>query len=276
VFLKAVLGSILLGMMIFMFPSLFGEGYGVIENLLKGNYNEILTNSILNFLPVTPVTLLTVALVIILIKVVATSLTLGAGGNGGIFAPSLFTGALTGFGTAFLVNSTGIASLHMANFIAVGMAGIMSGVVHAPLTAIFLIAEITGGYVLFVPLMIVSAISFFISRYFEPYSIYTRNLMQKGHLYSDDKDTNILQHLHLYEMIETEFTTIRETCSFEELIDAFRKSKRNVFPVVDQDDHFIGIIPLENIKEVMFSPELYKNLTVSEVCFPRCGDHSPG
>ncbi len=263
---KALLGGISLGILVFLFPSLFGEGYSLIENLFRGNYNDILRYSMFNFFPASPWTLLAGVVLLILVKVVATSLTLGAGGNGGIFAPALFTGALTGFGTAFAVNSTGIATLHTSNFIAVGMAGIMSGVIHAPLTAIFIIAEITGGYVLFVPLMIVSAISFFISRYFEPYTIYTKNLASKGHLFTDDKDRNILKQLHLDEMIETGgFVAINVTDSFSSLIEAFTKSTRNVFPVVDKENNFIGIIPLGSIKDVMFKPELFETLTVLDV-----------
>jgi CIC family chloride channel protein len=204
-------------------------------------------------------------MVIILFKVIATSLTLGAGGNGGIFAPSLFTGALTGFGFAFFVNTAGISNLNIQNFIVVGMAGIMSGVVHAPLTAIFLIAEITGGYLLFVPLMIVSALAFFISRYFEPYSIYTKNLAKKGHLDTDDKDSNILRQLNLEQLIETEFVPVLVTDNFSTLIEAFTKSKRNFFPVVDNEGNFIGIIQLESFKEFMFRPEMYDEIKIEDL-----------
>jgi chloride channel protein, CIC family len=262
---KAIIGGLTLGILIYLFPPLFGEGYRTIETLLKGDSFNILKNSVFAFLPSSPWILIAFTFLIILLKIIATSLTLGAGGNGGIFAPSLFTGGLAGFGMAFLVNTIGISHLHVSNFIAVGMAGIMSGVVHAPLTAIFLIAEITGGYVLFVPLMIVSALSFFISRYFEPYSIYTKKLAQKGHYFTDDKGGNIFKKLSIDELVETEFIALNKNDKFSALIDAFTRSKRNVFPVVDDENNFIGIIPLENFKEFMFKSELYEELRLDDL-----------
>lgn len=265
IYSRALVGGLVLGGLIFLFPPLFGEGYNTITSLLHGDYSALLDKSIFSAFEYTPWMLIIVTAAIILIKVIATSLTLGSGGNGGIFAPSLFTGSLTGFGFAYLVNTLGITTLHVSNFVAVGMAGIMSGVIHAPLTAIFLIAEITGGYVLFVPLMIVSAISFFISRYFEPYTIYTKKLAQKGHLFTADKDTNILMQLHLDELIEKEFVPLKETAKFREVIDAFTASQRNVFPVVDHENNFIGIIDLANIKEFMFKPEVYDFMTVTDI-----------
>jgi len=224
-----------------------------------------LNNSIFISFRDNPWVLLVIVMLIILIKPVATALTLGSGGNGGIFAPSLFTGAMAGFGLAFLVNMTGISTLHINNFVAVGMAGIMAGVIHAPLTAIFLIAEITGGYVLFVPLMIVSAISYFISRYFEPYSIYTKKLAQKGHLLTGDKDSNVLRQILLDDLIETEFIPLLVTDKFEKLIGAFTKSNRNVFPVVDEENNLTGIIQLDNVKELLFRPELHEGLTIGDI-----------
>jgi chloride channel protein, CIC family len=265
VILKAIFGGIALGIMIYLFPPLFGEGYHTIETLLKGDTLSLLKNSVFSFIPFSPWTIFIFTCLIVLLKIVATSITLGSGGNGGIFAPSLFTGGLTGFGTAFLVNSLGIAQLHVSNFIAVGMAGIMSGVVHAPLTAIFLIAEITGGYVLFVPLMIVSALSFFISRYFEPYSIYTKKLAQKGEYDTNDKDTAIFKNISLDGIVETEFIALNQNDTFRTLIDAFTRSKRNVFPVVDNDQNFIGIIPLENFKEYMFKAEMYDEIWLKDI-----------
>jgi len=262
---KAIFGGITLGILIFIFPPLFGEGYRTIEALLRGDYFEILKNSIFSNFTATPQLLILFTCIVILVKIVATSLTLGSGGNGGIFAPSLFTGGLTGFGTAYLVNALGIGNLHIVNFIAVGMAGIMSGVVHAPLTAIFLIAEITGGYVLFVPLMIVSALSFFISRYFEPYSIYTKNLVAKGQYSADDKYSNILRHIPVDEVVDTEFIALNQHATLGTLVEAFTRSKRNVFPVVDDDQHFIGIIPLENFKELIFQNELFDELKLEKL-----------
>lgn len=264
-YLKALSGGLLLGGLIFLFPPLFGEGYTTVSSLLNGSFQDIVNNSLFISFRDNPWVLLIIVLLIILIKPIATALTLGSGGNGGIFAPSLFTGAMAGFGLAFLVNMTGISNLHINNFVAVGMAGIMAGVIHAPLTAIFLIAEITGGYVLFVPLMIVSAISYFISRYFEPYSIYTKKLAQKGHLFTGDKDSNVLRQILLDELIETEFIPLLETDKFGKLIEAFTNSNRNVFPVVDDENNFVGIIQLDNVKEFLFRPELQENLTIGDI-----------
>jgi CIC family chloride channel protein len=264
-YLKALAGGLLLGGLIFLFPPLFGEGYTTVSSLLSGSFQDIVSNSLFISFRDNPLVLLIIVLLIILIKPIATALTLGSGGNGGIFAPSLFTGALAGFGLAFLVNMTGISTLHINNFVAVGMAGIMAGVIHAPLTAIFLIAEITGGYVLFVPLMIVSAISYFISRYFEPYSIYTKKLAQKGHLFTGDKDSNVLRQILLDDLIETEFIPLLVTDKFEKLITAFTNSNRNVFPVVDDENNLRGIIQLDKVKELLFRPELYEALTVGDI-----------
>jgi CIC family chloride channel protein len=264
-YLKALSGGLLLGGLIFLFPPLFGEGYTTVSSLLSGSFQDIVNNSLFISFRDNPWVLLIIVLLIILIKPIATALTLGSGGNGGIFAPSLFTGALAGFGLAFLVNLTGISTLHINNFVAVGMAGIMAGVIHAPLTAIFLIAEITGGYVLFVPLMIVSAISYFISRYFEPYSIYTKKLAQKGHLFTEDKDSNVLRQILLDDLIETEFIPLLATDKFGKLIEAFTKSNRNIFPVVDDENNFVGVIQLDNVKELLFRPELHENLTIGDI-----------
>jgi chloride channel protein, CIC family len=262
---KAIFGGITLGILIFLFPPLFGEGYRTIETLLTGDYFNILKNSIFSHFTPSPYLLISFTCIVILIKIVATSITLGSGGNGGIFAPSLFTGGLTGFGTAYLVNSLGIANLHTVNFIAVGMAGIMSGVVHAPLTAIFLIAEITGGYVLFVPLMIVSALSFFISRYFEPYSIYTKNMVTQGQYSVDDKYRNILRHIPIDEVVDNEFIALNRNDTLRILVDAFTRSKRNVFPIVDDAQNFVGIIPLENFKELIFKNEMFDELRLEKI-----------
>jgi len=264
-YVKALPGGLLVGGLIFLFPPLFGEGYNTVTSLLNGTFQDIVNNSIFVSFRDNPLILVLIVFIIVMVKPIATALTLGSGGNGGIFAPSLFTGAMAGFGLAYLVNLSGISTLHINNFVAVGMAGILAGVIHAPLTAIFLIAEITGGYVLFVPLMIVSAISYFISRYFEPYSIYTKKLAQKGHLFTGDKDTNVLRQILLDDLIETEFFTLLMSDKFEKLIEAFTKSNRNVFPVVDDENNFIGIIQLDNVKELMFRPEMQVDITMKDI-----------
>jgi len=265
IYTKALIGGSCLGILIFLFPPLFGEGYDTVKSLLAGSPGDLLNFSIFESLKDNPWIVLIITLLIIVLKVIATSLTTGSGGNGGIFAPSLFTGALTGFGLAFFVNTTGIAHLHTGNFIVVGMAGILSGVVHAPLTAIFLIAEITGGYVLFVPLMIVSALSYFISKYFEPYSIYTKRLAQQGHLLTNDKDYNILNFLKLDDLIESDFIPLKSEGTLKSLVDAFSVSSRNVYPVIDNDNNLLGVIYLENVKHLLFQKELYQQVTIMEI-----------
>lgn len=253
--MKAILGGLTLGGLIFIFPQLFGEGYSTITDLLNGNYEKIEVNGLSPDIISNGWIIVIIATVLILIKPFAYAITIGSGGNGGIFAPSLFVGALAGFALAFAMNLTGLKTLQISNFVAVGMAGIMSGVIHAPLTAIFLIAEITGGYMLFVPLMIVSATSYFISRYFEPYSFYTRKLANAGLLDPNDKDRNILNQLELSDLIEKDFIVLRKTDTIHQLIKAFRESNRNVFPVVDEQEAFVGIILLDDVKDWLLKPE---------------------
>jgi chloride channel protein, CIC family len=264
--LKPIIGGLVLGGLIFIFPPLWGEGYKTIELLLSSaDKGTLLDNSLfMGFSGNGKVVLIFIA-AIIFIKSFATSLTIGSGGNGGILAPSLFTGALIGFSLAFFINGTGIMHLSTVNFIAVGMAGILSGVVRAPLTAIFLIAEVTGGYVLFVPLMIVSALSYFIARYFEPYSIYTKRLAQKGQLMTDDKDMNTLSLLKMQDVIEKDFIILKPTDTLDRFVSVFQESNRNLFPVVDRYNVFYGMVHLEKAKSYLFKTELYKNMKIADI-----------
>ncbi|MFN8258410.1 MAG: chloride channel protein [Bacteroidales bacterium] len=264
-FLKISLGVFLLGSIIFVLPPLFGEGYTSIEILLKGNFSEILNNSLFGQFSQNPWFILIFVGAIILTKVIATALTIGSGGNGGIFAPSLFTGAFMGFGLSYFVNTTGISDLNISNFIVVGMAGVLSGVVHAPLTAIFLIAEITGGYVLFVPLMIVSALAYFTTRIFEPHSIYTKSLALKGYLMTDDKDSNVLMTLKVADLIEKDFVVLNQNDSLRKLITAFSNSNRTLFPVVNDENEIVGVIYLYKVKDLLFKSELYDSMIIREL-----------
>ncbi|MFI5163820.1 MAG: chloride channel protein [Bacteroidia bacterium] len=263
-YLKAILGGIVLGVMIFILPPLYGEGYYSIENLLGGHSERLLDNSVFTGFIGKPWFLLFIALIIVLVKIVATSVTIGAGGNGGIFAPSLFIGAMTGFVFAHALNLLGFIELTEANFIVAGMAGALSGVMHAPLTAIFLIAEITGGYALFVPLMIVSSISFLIAKYFEPYSIYMRKLVAKG-LHKRDRDKIVLNKIKLKNMVETDFVHVTAKNTLGELVDKIAHSKRNIFPVLDEDKHLQGVVLLDSIRETMFHHEKYDTIHVKDL-----------
>ncbi len=264
-YLKAIIGSLILGLLIFIFPPLFGEGYHTIENLLNGSFNKLFNNSLFFGYSSSPIIVILFVAGIILVKIFATAITIGSGGNGGIFAPSLFTGAITGFGFAFLVNYIGIIHLNIVNFIVAGMAGILSGVIHVPLTAIFLIAEITGGYVLFVPLMIVSAISFFVTKYFEQYSVYTKILAEKGIVNLNDKENTLLSKLDINKLIETEYTSVRFDMKFRLFIKEIVLSKKNTFPVLDEEGHLLGIVRLDEIRSQMFNTSLYDSLTVEDV-----------
>ncbi len=269
-YLKAIIGGVVLGVMIFILPPLYGEGYNSIENILGGHYERLLDNSLFTGFIGNHWFILLIAAIIILVKIIATSITIGAGGNGGIFAPSLFIGALTGFIFAQALSLLGIIQLTTPNFIGAGMAGALSGVLHAPLTAIFLIAEITGGYVLFVPLMIVSAISYLIAKYFEPYSIYMRKMVEKG-LHKRDKDKIVLNKIKLKTMVETDFVSVKPENTLGELVDKIAHSKRNIFPVLDEDGHLQGVVLLDSIREIMFDHEKYNTIFVKDLMtHPSC------
>jgi len=263
-YFKAIIGGIVLGIMIFILPPLYGEGYYSIGNLLSGNYERLLGNSLFSGFSANAWFIVLIAVIIVLVKIIATSVTIGAGGNGGIFAPSLFIGAMTGFIFSYALNLTGLIELTIPNFIVAGMAGALSGVMHAPLTAIFLIAEITGGYVLFVPLMIVSAISFLITKYFEPYSIYMKKLVEKG-LHNRDRDRIVLNRIKLKNILEKDFVFVMPTNTLGQLVDKIEHSKRNIFPVLDEEGHLQGVVLLDNIREVMFHHEQYGNIYVKEL-----------
>lgn len=261
---KAIIGGVVLGLMIFLLPPLYGEGYYSIENLLAGKYQSLLNNSLFTGLSDNAWFIVLIGAIIVVVKIIATSVTIGAGGNGGIFAPSLFIGAMTGFVFAHAVNLLGIIHLTEANFIVAAMAGALSGVVHAPLTGIFLIAEITGGYALFVPLMIVSSMSFLIARYFEPYSIYARKLVEKG-IHSKDRDRIVLNRIKLRNILESDFVSVMPDDTLGYLVNKIEHSKRNIFPVLDEDGHLQGIVLLDNIREVMFHQEQYDKIHVKDL-----------
>ena len=274
--LKLLIGGATLSLLIFLFPPLYGEGYDVIRQLINGNSLGALDNSpfakylvhtdFYTNLGTTPTQLLilTYFIAIIFVKIVASVATNGAGGVGGIFAPSLFMGAITGFVVARIMNLTGLM-VPEANFALVGMAGLMSGVMHAPLTGIFLIAELTGGYHLFMPLMIVSVISYLTIMLFEPHSLYAMRLAQKGELLTHNKDRNVLTLLKMDNVLETDFITVFPEMKLGQLVKVISASKRNIFPVIDNDGHLKGILLLDEVRNIMFQPRLYNRFTVSQL-----------
>lgn len=265
-FVKIALGGLALGLLIFLMPPLFGEGYQSVNDLLAGRFYSLADHS--PFFRVADETwfILLFGTALVLTKAMASSITLAIGGNGGTFAPSMFTGAMLGFVFSHTVNHMGLVYLNEPNFIAVGMAGVLSGVFKSPLTGIFLIAEITGGYALFVPLMIVSALSYFTSHYFEPQSIFTRDLFQKG-LWAPphERDLNILKNLELKPLIETNFSILSPDMTLGKFVEVISKSKRNVFPVVNDQGLFKGIVLLDDVREIMFDQEKYEEITIREL-----------
>ena len=260
------LGSILLSVLIFVFPPLFGEGYESINYLLNGHVEQIFNNSLFYGMRSSVGATLLLVGALCFMKVFATSATNGGGGVGGTFAPSLYVGCMAGFLFAYAVNSLGIVDptmpLSTKNFALVGMAGVMAGVMHAPLMAIFLTAEMTGGYSLFLPLLIVAAISYGTSRIFSNYSIYTKRLALQGELLTHQKDKTVLTLLKMDSVIETDFIPVHPNMSLKEMVDVISKSKRNLFPVTDDDGQLLGIVLLDDIRNIMFRPDLYRRMHV--------------
>jgi len=266
-FNKFLVGSGILGLLIFLLPSLYGEGYEAINTALKGNLGFVFDNSIFYSLKGNESIALLLLLAIILLKVVATSLTFRAGGIGGVFAPTLFIGTMTGLFFAKSLNFMGLASLPVSDFALVGMAGLLAGVVHAPLTAIFLIAEITGGYSLMFPIMIVATTSFGITRIMSPRSIYTIQLSKRGDMLTHHKDKALLSMMSIENLIEKNFKTISPDVNLGDLVKVVAVSTRNIFPVVDENNDFYGIIVMDQIRHLMFQPELYEKTTVRSLMF---------
>lgn len=259
---RVLLGGIGLALIILIFPPIYGEGYNTIKLLLSGHEQDIFQRSLFYGFSDQTLVVLIFLFAIIVIKPVASALTLGSGGSGGIFAPSLFMGGLTGYLFARTANTIFSADISTSNFTLVGMCGVMSGVLHAPLTAIFLIAEITSGYTLFVPLMLVSAISFVTNSYFEKHSLYTKSLIETGDLIQHDKDRQVLSLINLKKIIESDVLTIKSEATLQDLVQLVKKSKRNIFPVLSEEGQLEGIITLDDIREVMFDLEAQQNMEV--------------
>ncbi len=258
-------GGTLLAILLILFPSLFGEGYESIKQLSELNIESFINNSVLKNLVSNKWGILLFLTITFLLKSVAASLTIGAGGNGGNFAPSLFVGAHLGFAFALLLQLLGFNSIPIINFTLVAMAGLLSGVFHAPLTAIFLIAEITGGYELIIPLMVVSSISFAFVKYFHPDSFDVKKLKLKGTVVSEDKDTSILGKIDISKLVETDFTILKPEDNLGVIVENIKLSNRNIFPVVAAGGKLVGIITMSSIKKEMFNQELYTKVFAQEI-----------
>ncbi|MBA3663844.1 MAG: chloride channel protein [Bacteroidetes bacterium] len=263
--LRVFMGGMGLAALFLVFPSLFGEGYESIKALADLQLPELYKNSILKDFITNNWLVLLFIVCTFLVKALAVGLTLGSGGNGGNFAPSLFVGAYVGFTFALVLKLLGFQHIPITNFILVSMAGTLCGVFHAPLTAIFLIAEITGGYELIIPLMIVSSISYMVVKYFQPDSPEVRKLKKRGAIVSENRDTSILGKIEISGLIENDFIPLNTDEKLRSIVEKIKSSKRNIFPVITEENKLVGIISLDHIKKEMFNQELYDSLTARQL-----------
>ena len=264
--IRLVASSILLGLILLFFPALYGEGYDILNAYLRNDLKEVTLNSIFYDIPLDSWLLIGVLFFVMILKVISTALTLGSGGVGGIFAPTLFMGGTFGFLSAKTIEKTlDITDLPVGSFALLGMAGLMAGVLHAPLTSIFLIAEISGGYDLFVPLMFTAGIAYYTSRLFNRHTIYTTELAARGELITHNKDKAVLTLMSLKDEIETEFKTVYPEYSLRDMVQVISESKRNLFPVVDPQKRLLGIVSLDDVRPVMFNHELYDEIRVEGI-----------
>lgn len=264
-FVRFVTGVLMLGLLIMLFPSLYGEGYDVIGNLLQQKGDVLFEQTAYYSLRDSKLIILLIPLLIILFKVPAMACTFGAGGVGGIFAPSLFIGGICGYFVALFLNTVFGFSIPVGNFTLVGMAGVLAGVMHAPLTGGFLIAEITGGYQLFIPLMLVSAMSFITVYSNSHYSLYTLRLAESGDLVTHDKNKAAMIFMNLKELIEYDFAEVKNSGKLKDLVVAVKNSSRNVFPVVDDHKIFKGVVFLDDVRELIFDSKLYEIVDVESL-----------
>jgi CIC family chloride channel protein len=265
-FYRLLIGGGILGVLVFLFPSLYGEGYDEINSCLNGNFSFLFEHThYKSFQGSIPIAML-LFLAVLLLKVVATSITFGAGGVGGIFAPSLFSGAIAGLLFSLVGQYFGF-ELNPVNLALVGMAGMIAAVIHAPLTAIFLIAEITKGYELFVPLMIVSTLSYATTKIFVTNSVYTIQLAKRGELLTHHKDKALLMLMNVSELIEKDFNTLHPNQTMGDLVEVIKFAHRNIFPVVEEDGTFRGMIKLDDVRHVMFNNDLYEKNYIRDLMF---------
>lgn len=261
---RMLIGGVSLGLLIFLFPPLYGEGYETLTAFFNGHGSDVFANTyVYAYRDSIWVTVVFLSLVLFL-KVLAMAFTNGAGGVGGIFAPSLFMGGVAGYLVATIINATGLIHVSPVNFSMVGMAGMMSGVMHAPLTAIFLIAEITGGYSLFAPLAITATVAYLTIIIFEPHSLYTMRLAESGDLITHHKDKAVLTLLRLDSVVERDFTTVTPYDTLGQLVKSVSRSRRNLFPVVSDSGEFLGVVLLDDIRSVMFRSDRYDSSYVEE------------
>ncbi len=263
---RLIVGGAILGVLVFTFPALYGEGYHTINSALHGDYSYLFNNSIFYSLQGNFLIIIMLILSLILLKVVATATTFGAGGVGGIFAPTLFMGANTGLLIALIFNYLGY-DISPSNSALVAMSGTIAGVLLAPLTGIFLISEITHGYDLLMPLMVTSTISYITARLFIKNNVYSIQLAKRGELLTHNADKNMLYLLKIKDLIEKDFLTVHPEDTLRVLVQKVSESHRNLFPVIDEQGHFMGIVTLDRIRKIMFKPELYDKIKVKDLMY---------
>jgi chloride channel protein, CIC family len=261
-YVKAIIAGLMLMGLFFIFPTLFGEGYDSVALLANGTAEKITDNTILFSSMDKDWSIVLFAGLIVFLKPVAAAITIGGGGNGGNFAPSVFTGSYLGFFLSRLINNTGWIKVPEGNFSLVGMAGVLSGVMYCPLSAIFLIAEITNGYELFIPLMLVSSISFFIVKSYEPFSMETKKLALEGQIFTHKKEQNILTAIRLDEMLQDKYDTISIDKKLRDLVELIKRSEKNIFATHDNKGRFAGIIELNDVKQKLFQPNLFDSISI--------------
>ncbi len=252
-----IAGGVILGVLIFLFPALYGEGYEGFTELMKGNIDALFNNSLFYRWRDVEWVIISYLLLTLFLKVIAMAATNAAGGVGGTFAPSLFVGAFTGGSMAFICNTFLGMELPLMSFTLVGMAGVMAGVMNAPLTSIFLIAELSNGYGLFIPLMTVSAVAFGVGYYFDPHSVYTRKLSERGQLLTHNKDRSVMVFLDLRQLTETDFHPISPSTTLGDLVKLVAGQRRNIFPVLDEEGILLGVVQLDDLRADLFSPGKY-------------------
>ncbi len=265
---QLIVGGSILGIIIFLLPPLYGEGYEALNMILTGHSHELVNSSFFYGTQDNIYLLITFLFLVMIFKVIAMAITTGSGGVGGVFAPSLFMGGVSGYIVATIFNMLPFLSVSNKNFVVAGMAGVLAGVMHAPLTAIFLITETTGGYSLFLPISLTAAFSFVVSKLAEPNSIFTDRLAKRGELITHNKDQAVLTLLQTNDLIETDFTPIYTDYTLRNLVDSFSHSKRNIFPVIDHNSILKGIVYIDNIRPQLFKTDLYDTTLIPDLMSP--------
>ncbi|WP_159467514.1 chloride channel protein [Dyadobacter sp. 3J3] len=262
---KAMVGGAILSILCVLYPPLFGEGYETIKSFTNGEIKEVIENSFFRYIAYREWVIIVFVAVVCLLKAFAASITIYSGGNGGNFAPSLFAGGSLGYVLALLCTQAGITDVPMTNMILVGMAGVMSGVLYAPLTAIFLIAESSSGYDLFIPLMVVSVISFLMAKWFSPISPDLEKLADQGKIFTREHDRNLLSLLHTLDLLDKDAQVINESASFPELLEVVKHGKRNLIAVLNDNLTLVGIITLDDLRPILFNKDADGSMTVGEL-----------